>query len=98
MKNYEEQTNYIRYMLNDKDLGIYSFIQNNKEIFNIKDLQNIIISQINEVKEVPTILNLNIKNLLMEKHYLEKEIESLNNVLLDLIKESRENNYYEKKI
>ena len=28
-------------MLNDKDLGIYSFIQNNKEIFNIKDLQNI---------------------------------------------------------
>ena len=97
MKNYEEQTNYIRYMLNDKDLGIYSFIQNNKEIFNIKDLQNIIISQINEVKEVPTILNLNIKNLLMEKHYLEKELESLNNVLLDLIKESRENNYYEKK-
>ena len=41
---------------------IYSFIQNNKEIFNIKDLQNIIISQINEVKEVPTILNLNINN------------------------------------
>ena len=38
MKNYEEQTNYIRYMLNDKDLGIYSFIQNNKEIFNIKDI------------------------------------------------------------
>ena len=33
----------------------------------------------------------------MEKHYLEKELESLNNVLLDLIKESRENNYYEKK-
>ena len=98
VKNYEMQTNYIRYILNDKDLGIYSFIENNKDIFYNKDLKNIIISQINEMKEIPTILNLNIKNLLMEKHYIEKEQESLNNILSDLIKESKENNYYERKL
>ena len=43
VKDYEQKTNYIRYILNDKDLGIYSFIENNKEIFNNKDIKNIII-------------------------------------------------------
>lgn len=95
MRDYEEETNYIRYILNDKDIGIYSFIEKNKDIFNNKDIKNIIIAQINGVKELPTILNSNIKNLLMIEHYLEKEIESLNYKLIELMKDSKENNYFE---
>ena len=95
VKDYEQKTNYIRYILNDKDLGIYSFIENNKEIFNNKDIKNIIISQINEIKDVPSIINMNIKSLLMEEHFLEKNIDSLNYKLLELINNSKENKYYE---
>ena len=96
VRDFEKQTNYIRYILNDKDIGIYSFIENNKDIFNNKDIKNIIISQINEVKEVPLILNFNIKSLLMEEHYLEKDIDALKYKLLDLLKGEKENQYYEK--
>ena len=96
VRDFEKQTNYIRYILNDKDLGVYSFIENNKDIFNNKDIKNIIISQINEVKEVPLILNFNIKSLLMEEHYLEKDIDALKYKLSDLLKRQKENQYYEK--
>ena len=96
VRDFEKQTNYIRYILNDKDLGVYSFIENNKDIFNNKDIKNIIISQINEVKEVPLILNFNIKSLLMEEHYLEKDIDALKYKLSDLLKGQKENQYYEK--
>ena len=96
VRDFEKQTNYIRYILNDKDVGVYSFIENNKDIFNNKDIKNIIISQINEVKEVPLILNFNIKSLLMEEHYLEKDIDALKYKLSDLLKGQKENQYYEK--
>ena len=96
VRDYEQQTNYIRYILNDKDLGIYSFIEKNKNIFNNKDIKKNIIFQINEVKDIPSILNLNIKSLLLEEHYLEKDIDSLKYKLSDLLKGSQENDYYEK--
>ena len=41
VRDFEKQTNYIRYILNDKDVGVYSFIENNKDIFNNKDIKNI---------------------------------------------------------
>ena len=96
LKNHENKTNYIRFSLTDKDLAIYSFIEANEGIFNNKDINKIIKEHINEDKNLPEILNLNIKNLLMEEHYLEKEIESLKYKLSDLLKDSKENTYYEK--
>jgi hypothetical protein len=96
LKNHENKTNYIRFSLTDKDLAIYSFIEANEGIFNNKDINKIIKEHINEDKNLPEILNLNIKNLLMEEHYLEKEIEALKYKLSDLLKDSKENTYYEK--
>ena len=65
-------------------------------LYDNKDIKNIIISQINEVKEVPLILNFNIKSLLMEENYLEKDIDALKYKLSDLLKGQKENQYYEK--
>ena len=96
IEDYEDKTNYIRYLLNDKDLAIYSFIEENKEIFNNKNINNIINSEINEYKHIPELLNMNIKNLLMREHYLEKEIDSLKYILSDLLKDKNENKYYKK--
>lgn len=96
LKNHENKTNYIRFSLTNKDLAIYSFIESNEGIFNNKDINKIINDHINEDKKIPEILNLNIKNLLLEEHYLEKEIEILKYKLSDLLKDSKENIYYEK--
>ena len=96
LRDHEEQTNFIRYLLNDKELGIHSFIEKNEDIFNNKNIKQIIISQIKEIKDIPGILNMNIKNLLMEEHDLEKEIDLLKYKLSDMLKNSKENNYYEK--
>ena len=96
IEDYGDKTNNIRYLLNDKYLVIYSFIDENKEIFNNKDINNIINSEINEFRHIPELLNLNIKNLLMREHYLEKEIDSLKYLLSDLLKDKKENKYYEK--
>ena len=81
LKNHENKTNYIKLSLTDKDLAIYSFIEDNKKIFNNKDINKIIISHIKEDKNILETINLNIKNLLMEEHYLQKDIESLKHIL-----------------
>ena len=96
LKNHENKTNYIKLSLTDKDLAIYSFIEDNKKIFNNKDINKIIISHIKEDKNILETINLNIKNLLMEEHYLQKDIESLKHILSDLLKDSIDNNNIEK--
>ena len=96
LKNHENKTNYIKLSLTDKDLAIYSFIEDNNSIFNNTDINKIIISQIKEDKNIPETINLNIKNLLMKEHYLQKEIESLKHKLTDLMKDSKDNTYFEK--
>ena len=96
LKNHENKTIYIKLSLNDKDLAIYSFIEDNKDIFNKKDINKIIISHIKEDKKLPETINLNIKNLLMEEHYLQKDIESLKYKLSVLLKDTKDNNYVEK--
>ena len=52
LKNHENKTNYIKLSLTDKDLAIYSFIEDNKKIFNNKDINKIIISHIKEDKNI----------------------------------------------
>ena len=41
LKNNENKTNYIKLSLTDKDLAIYSFIEDNKNIFNNKEINKI---------------------------------------------------------
>ena len=98
VKEDEAQTNYYNLLLSNKDLGIYSFMQKNQALFNNKDIKEIIYSYINKDKDIPEILNLNIKDLLMKEHFLEKEIDSLKYKLSELLEESKFNNNYEKKI
>ena len=98
IKNNEKQTNLNIYLLNNKEIGIDLFINKYKTISNNemddKDKFNII----KDFSGVPDKLDSNIKNLLWKQNKLEKDIDSLNLILYDILEDSKNEKIIENRI
>ena len=98
IKNNEKQTNLNIYLLNKKDIGLDLFINKYKSISDNDNRQKNILNAINDFADVPDKIDSNIKNLLWNQNILEREIDSLNLTLYDILEDLKNEKIYEKKI
>ena len=95
----EEQTNLNIYLLNNKEIGLDLFINKYKSISDSDNHHhNKIIKAINDFVDVPDKIDSHIKNLLWKQNTLERDIDSLNVVLYEILDDLKNENIYEKKL